>query len=44
MWTVLEQVELMKTSVERGKLIKIKWVWERRHIMGEGDERFSFIK
>jgi hypothetical protein len=34
----------MITSVERGKLIKIRWVWERRHSMGGGDERFSFIK
>jgi len=44
LWTVLEQVELMITSVEGGKLIKIKWVWGRRHSMGGGDERFSFIK
>ena len=33
----------MITSVEGGKLIKIKWVWGRRHSMG-GVERFSFIK
>jgi len=34
----------MITSVEGGKLIKIKWVLGRRHSMGGGDERFSFIK
>jgi hypothetical protein len=34
----------MITSVEGGKLIKIKWVCGSRHSMGGGDERFSFIK
>jgi hypothetical protein len=34
----------MITSVEGGKLIKIKWVWGRRHNMGGGDERFSLKK
>ena len=34
----------MITSVEGGKLIKIKWVRGRRHSMGGGIERFSFIK
>jgi hypothetical protein len=38
MWT--EQVELMITSAEGGRLIKIKWVWGRRHSMGGGMRDF----